>query len=92
MSNIQQPEMRRSGHDPLVTDSKQERAQGSLPKGSSATPGSRSKRGKDNRPAGQRSRYGPESPEEGQAAQGRAPDEGRNPSGRTRTNPGRRPS
>jgi hypothetical protein len=56
MSNIQQPEMRRSGHDPLVTDSVKERAQG--------RPGRRkSSSTKDIRPAEQRSRYGPENPE-----------------------------
>jgi hypothetical protein len=55
MTNIQQPEMRRSGHDPLVTDNAEERAQSSLP--------GKAKRGKDTRPAAQRSRYGPENPE-----------------------------
>jgi hypothetical protein len=55
MSNIQQPEMRRSGHDPLVTDNAEERAQSSLPR--------KGKRMKDTRPAGQKSRYGPENPE-----------------------------
>ena len=55
MTNIQQPEMRRSGHDPLVTENAEERAQGSLP--------GKQKRMKDTRPAGQRSRYGPEKPE-----------------------------
>jgi hypothetical protein len=52
MSNIQQPEMRRSGHDPLVTDSAKEKAtQRSAPRGQ--TPA------KDTRPAQQRSPYGP---------------------------------
>ncbi len=56
MSNVQQPEMRRSGHDPLVTDSVKERAQGRPGAGKSSST-------KDTRPAGQRSRYGPENPE-----------------------------
>jgi hypothetical protein len=55
MTNIQQPEMRRSGHDPLVTDHAEEQAQGALPR--------KGKRTKDTRPAQQRSRYGPENPE-----------------------------
>jgi len=52
MSNVQQPEMRRSGHDPLVTESAEEKA------------GPKSRKGggqpKDLRPAEQRSPYGPE--------------------------------
>jgi hypothetical protein len=52
MTNIQQPEMRRSGHDPLVTDNAEERAANSLPR--------KGTRKKDTRPAGQRSTYGPE--------------------------------
>jgi hypothetical protein len=64
MTNIQQPEMRRSGHDRLVTDSAKERVQNST--------SSRSGPAKDTRPAGQRSRYGPE-----RADSGQAPDEGR---------------
>jgi hypothetical protein len=52
MSNIQQPEMRRSGHDPLVTDSVKERAQNVSTRKSGTA--------KDTRPSGQRSRYGPE--------------------------------
>jgi hypothetical protein len=55
MTNIQQPEMRRSGHDPLVTDNAEERATSSLP-------GKRTRK-KDTRPAGQRSTYGPEGAE-----------------------------
>lgn len=55
MTNIQQPEMRRSGHDPLVTDHAEEQAHGSLPR--------KGKRVKDTRPAAQRSRYGPEKPQ-----------------------------
>jgi hypothetical protein len=63
MTNIQQPEMRRSGHDRLVTDSAKERAaQGPRPGKSS---------GKDTRPAGQRSRYGPENPEPEQTTEER---------------------
>lgn len=61
MSNVQQPEMRRSGHDPLVTDSAAERA------------GPKSRKGggqrKDLRPADQRSPYGPE-PETAPEARG----------------------
>ncbi|GAA1794955.1 hypothetical protein HC028_18070 [Planosporangium flavigriseum] len=33
MTNIQQPEMRRSEHDPLVTDHAEETAQNALPPG-----------------------------------------------------------
>lgn len=33
MTNIQQPEMRRSGHDPLVTDHREETAQKGAPSG-----------------------------------------------------------
>jgi hypothetical protein len=63
MSNVQQPEMRRSGHDPLVTDSVKERAQGRPGRGKSPR--------KDTRPAGQRSRYGPENPESRQTTEDR---------------------
>jgi hypothetical protein len=64
MTNIQQPEMRRSGHDPLVTDNAEERASSSLPR--------KQTRKKDTRPAGQRSSYGPEG-----AESKRAPEAGR---------------
>lgn len=61
MTNIQQPEMRRSGHDPLVTDNAEERAASSLPR--------KGGRKKDTRPAGQRSTYGPERTEPGEASE-----------------------
>ncbi|MFC0529546.1 hypothetical protein [Phytohabitans kaempferiae] len=60
MSNIQQPEMRRSGHDPLVTGSAKEKAaRRPAPRGQASA--------KDTRPADQRSPYEPgqeERPEE----------------------------
>lgn len=64
MSNVQQPEMRRSGHDPLVTDSVKERAQGRPRRRKQSST-------KDTRPAGQRSRYGPENPEPRQTTEDR---------------------
>jgi hypothetical protein len=54
MSNIQQPEMRRSGHDPLVQDSAEERAQ--------AAPGTGGNTGPV--PSDQQSPYGARPPEE----------------------------
>jgi hypothetical protein len=58
MSNPQQPEMRRSGHDPLVTDSAKEKAAPRpAPRGGA--------RGKDTRPADQRSPYEPGTDPEG---------------------------
>jgi hypothetical protein len=62
MSNVQQPEMRRSGHDRLVTDSAKERAGQGARRGKSVA-------GKDTRPAGQRSRYGPENPDSPEGAE-----------------------
>lgn len=67
MSNVQQPEMRRGGHNPIVASSRQEKAQGSLPRGSGRASGSRASSGKDTRPAGQKSRYGPENTEQERA-------------------------
>ncbi|BCB79908.1 hypothetical protein GCM10022251_08990 [Phytohabitans flavus] len=60
MSNPQQPEVRRSGHDPVVAGSAKERASGHprTPAGG---------RRKDLRPAKQRSRYEPGIDEEREA-------------------------
>jgi hypothetical protein len=52
MSNVQQPEMRRSGHDPIVASSAKEKA-AKPPASRGQTPA------KDTRPAEQRSRYEP---------------------------------
>lgn len=52
MTNIQQPEMRRSEHDPLVTDSVKDRARQAVPAGSGQPA--------DRRPTEQRSPYGPQ--------------------------------
>ncbi|BCB85192.1 hypothetical protein [Phytohabitans suffuscus] len=57
MSNPQQPEVRRSGHDPLVAGSAKERASGHP-----RTPADRGR--KDQRPAKQRSPYEPHESEE----------------------------
>jgi hypothetical protein len=54
MPNIQQPEMRRSGRDPLVQDSAENRAPGAGAKRNTAAPV----------PAAQQSRYGPKPPQE----------------------------
>ncbi|MDQ7911238.1 hypothetical protein RB614_42790 [Phytohabitans sp. ZYX-F-186] len=52
MSDVQQPEMRRSGHDPLVAGSAKEKAaRQPAPRGQAPA--------KDTRPAEQRSPYGP---------------------------------
>lgn len=64
MPNVQQPEMRRNENNPLVTDSVKERTGPRAPRGGG--------RGKDLRPAAQRSPYGPERAD----APGEAPDEG----------------
>ena len=61
MSNVQQPEMRRSGHDPLVTDSAKERTGPRTGKASGPR--------KDLRRAEQRSPYGPD---RGEAPEGDA--------------------
>jgi hypothetical protein len=53
MTNIQQPEMRRSGHDPLVTDHAEETAQNTLPHPTD-------KRALHKVPEDQRSPYGPQ--------------------------------
>lgn len=52
MSNVQQPEMRRSGKDPLVTDSVKDKAQRTGP--------SEAGREKRRAPREQRSPYGPQ--------------------------------
>lgn len=52
MSNVQQPEMRRSGHDPLVADSAKERVARGAPGGAAPR--------KDLRSPEQRSTHGPE--------------------------------
>jgi hypothetical protein len=54
MPNIQQPEMRRSGRDPLVQDSAENRASGAGAERDTAAPV----------PAAQQSRYGPKPPRE----------------------------
>lgn len=57
MSNVQQPEMRRSGHDPIVAGSAKEKAaRRPAPRGQAQA--------KDMRPAEQRSRYEPGQQEE----------------------------
>ncbi len=53
MTNVQQPEMRRSGHDRLVMDSAKERA---ARRAAGGGPGAE----KDTRPTEQRSSYGPD--------------------------------
>jgi hypothetical protein len=53
MPNVQQPEMRRSGRDPLVQDSAEDRAQGA----------GREKGSQGPVPEAQRSPYGPKPPE-----------------------------
>jgi hypothetical protein len=55
MPNIQQPEMRRSGRDPLVQDSVEARAAGTVGRGGG---------GGGPVPAGQQSPYGPQPPRE----------------------------
>jgi hypothetical protein len=53
MPNVQQPEMRRSEHDPLVTDHAEETAQSSLPQ-------TRDDRALHKVPEDERSPYGPQ--------------------------------
>jgi hypothetical protein len=56
MPNVQQPEMRRSGRDPLVQDSVEQRAQSALPENKGG--------GAKSVPEAQQSSYGPRPPKD----------------------------